>query len=123
MASVSISEAWADASHLNESNHAYVAPPRASVTPPPKSPDRQKHRKAKKALAEYDEPDFATCASVMSSLTSELKLMREMYAQQQRDQKNVLYVAVAVILLLLVFVAHSYSRLQYATDCLTHWRK
>lgn len=110
--SVSLDEAWGE-----------IAPPR--VAPPPPSPHAApgSRRAARRATTIEQELDLATCLASLEQVSAELKGLKTLFGKQQDDQKMVLYAAIGVVIILLLFTAHSYSRLQYASDCMLHWRR
>ena len=67
--------------------------------------------------------DLGSCLEALQHVSKELRDMRTLFSRQQNEQKIVLYVATGITILLLLFTAHSYSRLQYASDCMMHWRR
>ena len=56
-------------------------------------------------------------------LNQELRELRVLFARQQSEQKIILYVSIGVVIVLLLFTAQSYSRLQYASECMMHWNR
>ena len=84
--------------------------------------DSRRRRRSSRRAYSGDDAEPRSSTEVLSSLVLELRALQDGFAEQQRNQRTAMCVAVGVIMLLLVFVAHSYSRLQYATDCLVHYR-
>lgn len=122
---VPLDEVWGD---------SFSSPPvpRAASPPPPRP---RRRRSSKRALAYGDEEEEedveeendagrgARRASSVAQLALELREMRSLFARQQAEQKTVLYAAIGVVVLLLLFTAHSYARLQHASDCMLQWRR
>ena len=131
MSAVSLDEAWGDsfasAPTPNAKHHSTTAhSPRShgsqqssnSSPPPP-------HRSTRRALSIHDEDeiDLVSCLHALQKVSAELKDLKMLFGRQQHEQKSVLYVAIGVVIVLLLFTAHSYSRLQYASDCMLHWKQ
>ena len=103
--------------------------PRAASPPPPRR--RRSSKRAVVAHEEEDEEDYVAGGEGMGGrrgasvgqLASELREMRFLFARQQAEQKTVLYAAIGVVVLLLLFTAHSYARLQHASECMLQWRR
>ena len=100
------------------------APPPVQQQPVHQEPRSNERRSGRRSL--FDEEmrtdDLAAFAQAVAMLSAELKEWKTVCHEQQRVQRTTLYGAVAVVVILLMFVAHSYSRLSYATDCLVHYR-
>lgn len=111
MAAVCIDDAWGES--------LVVPPPPRPQSPRPPTEAKTSTR-ARRALVDGD---VVTTPDPMALLVAEMKEWQRAYAEQQRTQKTVLYAAIAIVVLLLVFVAHAYARLQYATDCLVAVRR
>ena len=120
MGAVNIDDAWGD------SMMAAAPPP-----PRPQSPQhhhqeaRPKRRSGRRSLLDEEmrADELEAFARAIAMLSGELKEWKAVCHEQQRVQRTTLYAAVAVVVILLMFVAHSYSRLSYATDCLVHYRR
>lgn len=124
MMSVSLDDAWGDSTNL--SGMVPLAPPPSPTavhSPPRPGAKRSGRRGLLSDEAGTGELDLEECVASLRRVSTELHEMRTLFSQQQREQKLVLYVAVGIVLLLLLFTAHSYSRLQYASECLMHWRR
>lgn len=102
MIAVSLDDAWGD-SQMESSPDPRPRP--AS----PRSPSRS-----------HD--DLAVCVDALKSVSTELRDLKALFARQQNEQRMVVYVSIGVVVLLLTFTAHSYSRLQYASECMA-WRR
>lgn len=117
MLAVSIDEAWGDS----------TLPPARPQSPPsvPSGSSHKSRRSAKRAssLAAEAEIDILACVSTLEQVSNELRDLKILFGRQQAEQKTVLYVAIGVVIMLLLFTAHSYSRLQYASDCMLHFHK
>lgn len=146
MTAISLDEAWESLSdppppprhsppHVRYDDDAPESPPRRHHHHPhhtsshPSHPSRSGRRAARRMLPRSgggvdDVPDLATCLASLEQVSAELRELKQLFATQQGEQKMVLYVAIGVVILLLLFTAHSYSRLQYASDCMLHgWRR
>ena len=108
MLAVSLDEAWGD----NATNSSEAASPRPSPgAPRPASP---------RPSRSHD--DLAVCVESLQNVSAELRDLKALFARQQNEQRMVVYVSIGVVVLLLMFTAHSYARLQYASECMT-WRR
>lgn len=86
---------------------------------------RNARRSARRSAHYVDDSDIDIVALLdsLQHVSVELKELRALFAKQQSEQKTVLYVAIGIIIVLLLFTAHSYSRLQYASECMLHWKR
>ena len=116
ISATSLDEAWGEAP---EPEPPKLAPgpkaPRSPPSTPPASPPRPGRHS-------FD-TDLTTCVSALEQVSGELRDLKALFTRQQAEQKTVLYVAIVVVVMLLLFTAHSYSRLQFASDCMLHLRK
>ena len=85
--------------------------------------DFSKLRYGKVIIMADADVDLASCLLSLDQVSTELRDLKALFSRQQGEQRTVLYVAIGVVILLLLFTAHSYSRLQYASDCMLHLRK
>lgn len=120
MAAVRLDEAWAEPFEAAPPPRP-MSPPHSPPHSPPATPPRR--RSARRSLGLDADVDAAACLASLEQVSSELRDLKALFSRQQAEQKTVLYVAIGVVIVLLLFTAHSYSRLQYASDCMLHWRK
>ena len=130
---VSLDEAWGDSLGFGGAGGAGASAGGAALVddeddpeplhaPPP--PRRSKKGSVRAPpMPPMPPTDLGSCLEALQHVSKELRDMRTLFARQQNEQKIVLYVATAIVILLLLFTAHSYSRLQYASDCMMHWRR
>ena len=118
---VSLDEAWGDSLGFAPS----VVNTEEDDPEPKRYPPPAPRRSSKKTSHALDVPpmDLGSCLEALQNVSRELRDMRTLFARQQHEQKIVLYVATGIVILLLLFTAHSYSRLQYASECMMHWRR
>lgn len=116
---MSLDEAW------GESAAAFQPRPPSPSLGAARAPSPPPHAAARRALAADDggRDEVRACADSLLAVAAELRALRDATRAQQREQRTVLYVAIGVVVLLLLLTAHSYLRLQHATDCLLHWRR
>lgn len=120
MTAVLIDDAWGDSLTPSPATGRPASPVTITAQhPPPSPPPRDSHR-SRRARRSLDEP---ASSDEMATVSKELHELRVLSARQQRQQTAVMYVATGIVLLLLLLTAHSYSRLQYATECLLQWQR
>ena len=127
MLAVSLAEAWGDydggaAPMLSAAAPVVPASPRPA-SPPAASARRRSSKRSAVTVADASVTDLEACLLSLDQVSTELRELKAIFARQQSEQKTVFYVAIGVVIVLLLFTAHSYSRLQYASDCMLHFRK
>lgn len=148
MSAVSFDEAWEHTSNLSGMLRPTKAPAmdaeeeeECSATPRERTKSRSSSsgrrsassssssRRARRGTvppldaADVDAEDLVACMQALLNLADDARELRAQLYEQQQQQKTTLYVALGVVVLLLLFVASTYSKLQYATDCLVHYRR
>lgn len=108
------------------------SPPEPLPRPHAKRARRQEERfESRRRRVESSESDSedSECDSVSSvqksksAIEQELRDLRSIYESSQHINNVILYVAAATVIILLITVFHTQSRLQYTTECLLWYLK